>query len=131
MPTKKSIHGRDFDIDGRYLIWHPEQFEGDDEIPDVRIPLRIKLGKLLEVGEATALSTNETMQQLLAMIAPHEVPSMREMDVNDFQDMVRSWMREYNMLTGASLGESSASASSSASTEAPSSTTSGNGSSNP
>jgi hypothetical protein len=123
MPTKTSASGRKFDIDGRVLIWHPEQFEGDEQIPDVRIPLRLKLGKLLELGEQQVMSSNEKMQQLIIAIAPSQQPMILEMDVNDFQDMFSTWQREYALIAGVAMGESAASGSSSERTGARSSTT--------
>ena len=128
MVTKTTKDGRSYDIDGKVLVWHPEQFEGDDPIPDVRLPLRMKLGKLLDLGEAQVASNNETMLKLITTLAPHQEENIREMDVNDFQSMFMTWKDEYALVTGADLGESSASGASSVSTEAQPSTTSENGS---
>jgi hypothetical protein len=124
MTTKTSKQGRSYDIDGRAVIWHPEHDEDEPMLPDVRLPLRLKLGKLLALGEAGVLSSNEQMHKLIATVAPHAEDTVLEMDVNDFGDMVLTWQAEYALVTGALMGESKASAGSSASTEAPSSTTS-------
>ncbi|HKY57660.1 MAG TPA: hypothetical protein VJL80_06455 [Aeromicrobium sp.] len=106
MPTKTSNDGRAFDIDGRKLIWHPEGEDGEPGgLPDVTIPLRIKLGLVLDHAEKSF--DNEGMAEFLSKLIPDQMETLREMDVNDFQDMFTTWQSEYNMLTGASLGESS------------------------
>lgn len=109
MATKTTPHGRDYEIDGRRLTWHPEDDDGvQGNVADVTIPLRIKLGLILDLAEEDNLS-NTAMAQMLERIIPNHMETLREMDVNDFQDMFLTWQREYNSLTGASLGESSAS----------------------
>ena len=121
---KTTDDGKAYDLEGKKLIWHPEQFDDEPAIPDIRLPLRMKLKRLLDIGEGN-LSTNEAMYQLIALVAPSQTDAVTEMDVNDFQDMFLTWRNEYNQATGASLGESSASPGSSANTEAPSNMTGG------
>lgn len=108
MPEKTSKQGRKYDIDGRKIIWHPEDDEGvSGNVPDVRIPLRLKLSLILDM--AGREMDNSVMAELLEHVIPDQMEILREMDVNDFQDMFATWQDEYNTLTGASTGESSAS----------------------
>lgn len=110
MPEKTSKQGRKYDIDGRKVVWHPEDDEGEQgNLPDVRLPLRIKMGLVLDAGEQEM--DNAGMVRMLELLIPNQMDTLREMDVNDFQDMFITWQDEYNSLTGASMGESSASAS--------------------
>ena len=52
---------------------------------------------------------NAVIAEMFARIIPTQMDVVREMDVNDCQDMFMTWQSEYNTLTGASLGESSGS----------------------
>jgi len=123
MPEKTSENGRKYDIDGRSLVWHPEDDEGvAGNLPDIRIPLRIKMKLVLAMSDKTMDSA--VMSEMLAAIIPNQTEATGEMDVNDFQDMFVTWQTEYNTLTGASLGESEGSSKSSGSTVEQSSTTS-------
>ena len=125
MVAKTSKHGRSYDIDGRRLIWHPEDDDGEQgNLPDVTIPLRLKMKTVLQFADRDMDSV--TMSEMLKAILPEsQKDTIGEMDVNDFQDMFVTWQNEYNTLTGGSLGESSVSPPSSETTEEPSSTTSG------
>lgn len=124
MPTKMTSDGRPYEIDGKRLTWHPEDDDGQrDNLPDVVLPLRIKIGLVLDLADREM--DNSMMFEFVSRIVPEtHMSTVREMDINDFQDMFTTWQTEYNQLTGASLGESSASGGSSSSIEAPSSTTS-------
>ncbi|MBA3782397.1 MAG: hypothetical protein H0X12_11175 [Nocardioides sp.] len=123
MVSKTSEHGRPYDIDGRVLIWHPEDDEGArGNVPDVRIPLRIKMKLVLSMGEKEI--DNTVMAEMVRAIVPNQGDVINEMDVNDFQDMFTTWQSEYNTLTGGSLGESLPQPGSLQSTVEPSSTTS-------
>lgn len=124
MVDKTSSQGRKYAIDGRRIIWHPEDDDGaQGNLPDIVIPLRLKMGTVLQFADRDM--DNVTMSEMLKAILPavHQ-ETLGEMDVNDFQDMFTTWQSEYNSLTGGSLGESSPSGSSSGNTEAQSSTTS-------
>ena len=108
MPEKISKQGRKHNIDGRKIVWHPEDDEGaTGNLPDIRIPLRLKLALVLDLAGKEL--DNSTMALMLERLIPDQMETLREMDVNDFQDMFVTWQDEYNTLTGASLGESSAS----------------------
>jgi len=107
MVSKTTPEGRTYEIDGRRLTWHPEVWEGEEPLPDVVIPLRIKLGLILSVDEDEI--TPSAMKRMLDMLIPNQSETLAEMDLNDFQDMFTTWQREYAALTGASLGESSGS----------------------
>ena len=108
MPEKTSSQGRKYDIDGRKVVWHPEDDDGEvGNLPDVLIPLRLKLGVVLDMKVEEL--NNDTMAKMLETIIPNQMDMLREMDVNDFQDMFSTWQTEYNTVTGANLGESSAS----------------------
>jgi hypothetical protein len=128
MPTKTTSDGRPYEIDGKRLTWHPEDDDGQrGNLPDVVLPLRLKMGLVLDLAEREM--DNAVMYEMLTRLVPERFhDTMREMDVNDFQDMFTTWQSEYNTLSGASLGESGASASSSSSTEAPLSSISASGS---
>lgn len=104
MPTKTTKSGREYDIDGRTLIWHADVDE--DEAPfDVRIPLRIKM-RVLRAYNGAELSA-ENMMAMLEAIIPNQSEQLDEVDVNDFQEMFTTWQAEYELLNGASLGEAS------------------------
>lgn len=125
MVDKVSKQGRSYTIDGRRLVWHPEDDDGEQgSVPDITIPLRIKMNTVLELAERE-LDTVGMKAMLEAILPPAATAVFGDMDVNDFQDMFVTWQAEYNALTGGSLGESSTSAASSPSTAGPSSTTSG------
>lgn len=105
MPTKTTKDGRPYDIDGKRLTWHPEDDDGvQGNLPDITIPLRLKLGLVLDLADREF--DNKVMAEMLQAIIPDQMEALRQMDVNDFQDMFTTWQTEYNTLTGASLGES-------------------------
>jgi hypothetical protein len=105
MVTLESKQGRPYEIDGKYIVWHPEVWEDEDPLPDVRLPLRMKMGVLLDIGENVASSTNEKMRETLLAIVPSAVDVLDQMDVNDFQDMFMTWMDVYSGRAGLNLGE--------------------------
>lgn len=124
MVDKTSKQGRTYSIDGRRLVWHPEDDDGlQGTMPDVTIPLRIKMSTVLALSDVE-LDTVGMRRMLEAIVPASQFGFIDDMDVNDFQDMFATWQDEYNSLTGGSLGESSPSAGSLPSTGAPSSTTS-------
>lgn len=124
MVDKTSKQGRNYTIDGRRLIWHPEDDDGaQGNMPDVMLPLRIKMRTVLALADRD-LDSAGMADMLRAILPESQHPLIDDMDVNDFQDMFVTWQEEYNSLTGGSLGESSPSVASSPSTEQPSSTTS-------
>lgn len=125
MVDKTSKQGRTYSIDGRRVVWHPEDDDGEQgTMPDVTIPLRIKMKTVIALANQE-LDTLGMSKMLAAILPESQMPMIEDMDVNDFQDMFVTWQDEYNSLTGGSLGESSPSVASSPSTEEPSSTTSG------
>jgi hypothetical protein len=107
MVTKQSSNGSSYEIDGRRFIWHPEPFEGEETLPDVVIPLRIKMGLVLDIAGQEL--DNSVIATMFERIIPAQMDVVREMDVNDCQEMFTTWQADYNALTGASLGESSGS----------------------
>ena len=93
-----------YEITGKKFTWHP--FDDNDElgnVPDVALPLRIKMGTVLDMPDGE-LDTS-AMSKVLAEVAPGEMDSIREMDVNDFVEMFTTWQAEYQKLSGATLGE--------------------------
>ncbi|MDR0848077.1 MAG: hypothetical protein LBN10_03385 [Propionibacteriaceae bacterium] len=127
--TKTTVDGRrEYEVRGKTLVWTPIQFDGDDAPTAVTLPLMMRVGKLLEIGEAKALSSNKAMMDLITVIAPTQTNEILQMDVNDFRDMFMCWLAEYNQTTGASLGEASASPDSPPGTSEPSNTTGGHAS---
>lgn len=124
MVDKTSKEGRTYSIDGRRLIWHPEDDDGQQgNMPDITIPLRIKMRTVLALSDRD-MDTMVMSEMLRAILPESQVELIDDMDVNDFQDMFVTWQDEYNSLTGGSLGEPLASPGSASSTEQPSSTTS-------
>lgn len=110
MAEKTSKQGRKYDIDGKHFTWHPEDEDGAaGNVPDVSIPLRIKLKLVRKFAEREM--DNGVMFEMLEEIIPNQADVLDEMDINDFQDMFSTWQTEYNSVTGASLGESESSSS--------------------
>lgn len=110
MPEKTTKQGRKYAIDGRKLVWHPEDDEGEQgNAADILIPLRIKMGLVIDVG--TEDFDAKTMVAILDSLIPDRMDDIREMDANDFNDMFLTWQTEYEALSGAKLGESGASVS--------------------
>jgi hypothetical protein len=108
MPTKQTASGREYDIDGKKFVWHPlDENDEAGNLPDVTIPLRLKLKVVRSLGGRTL--DNDVMFEMLEALIPNQTEVLDEMDVNDFQDMFGAWQEEYNSVTGADLGESSAS----------------------
>lgn len=108
MPTKKTKAGREYEVDGKRFTWHPlDENDETGAIPDVVIPLRLKLGIIYEMAGRDMDAA--AMTDILEAVAPKQSDTLREMDLLDFQDMFTTWQAEYNSLSGASLGESSAS----------------------
>ena len=106
MPTKKTKAGREYEINGKRLTWHP--LDDDDEpgnLADVTIPLRIKLGVVYDMNDRELDAAG--MADMLDSLIPNQREALREMDLLDFEEMFRTWQTEYQALSGASLGESS------------------------
>ena len=106
MPKKQSTRGRPYKVDGKRFIWHP--LDDNDEagnLPDVSIPLRIKLKLIYAMGDGDL--TPKNMKDMLDVLIPNQADTLGEMDLHDFEDMFTAWQAEYQLLSGASLGESS------------------------
>lgn len=108
MPEKSSTSGRRYEINGKRFSWFPLD-DDDNETEAFTIPLRIKMGVLLDLSGRDLDAVG--MQEMLLALIPGSQDRIREMDANDFQDMFKTWQFEYNLLNGASLGESSGSSS--------------------
>lgn len=107
MPTKTSESGREYEIDGKTFVWHPEDDEGNTgSLTAIRIPMRIKL-KVIRALADRDLDDAAAMFDLLEAVIPGQADAIDEMDMNDFVDMFGTWQTEYTALNGASLGESS------------------------
>lgn len=98
--------GRVYEIDGRMFIWHPlDENDKPGNLPDVKIPLRIKLGLIRKIGSDGDMDASAMFDVLEALI-PDQAETLDEMDIiTDFQVMFTTWQTEYNALTGATLGE--------------------------
>lgn len=107
MVDKTSKSGVPYRIEGRRFTWSANHHDPDDDFPafDITLPLRMKLGTVLDAGAAMDMSTDQ-MLGFIERLIPGQVDKVREMDLNDFQDMFTEWQGEYSKLTGASLGES-------------------------
>ena len=97
MPAKTTDDGRKYEVDGKTFTWTT------DEGATVAIPMRLKLKVIRSL--AGREQDVAVMFEILEQIAPGQAEVMDEMDVNDFQLMFTTWQKEYNALTGASLGE--------------------------
>lgn len=105
MPTKQTEQGRTYEVDGKRFTWHP--LDDDDltgTLPDVVIPLRIKLGVIRRMNDRDLDAG--AMFEILGTLVPGQADALDEMDLNDFQVMFSTWQREYQALAGATLGES-------------------------
>lgn len=109
MPTKTSKSGREYEIDGKVFVWHPEDDQGvTGNIEAIRIPLRIKL-RVIRMFADLDIDDAANMFKLLESIVPGQADVLDDMDMNDFVDMFGTWQAEYTALNGAGLGESSGS----------------------
>ena len=104
MPTLTTEHGREYEVDGKYLTWTTDAWE-DEKPTTIRLPLRIKLGAILKIAEAGDLNDNSTQLKILLSIVPAARKVLEDMDVNDFRQMFETWLTTYNTLTGTTLGE--------------------------
>lgn len=86
-----------YTIDGKTFVWTTE--DGDT----VEIPMRIKL-KVIR-GMADRDLNADAMFDILEALIPGQAEILDEMDLNDFQAMFNAWQKEYEALSGASLGE--------------------------
>ncbi|MDR1450107.1 MAG: tail fiber domain-containing protein [Propionibacteriaceae bacterium] len=105
MTNKTSSLGRQYDITGKTITWHPESWDDEPALRDIHLPLRMKVGQLRSLasavgGEANIMRSNDTIVKAIDMIAPGHLAIMDEMDANDLQDMFMTWLSEYNSLTG-------------------------------
>ena len=106
MPAKKTETGKPYRVDGKKFYWSP--LDEDDQrgnLADVMIPLRIKLALLLDMQDEGVEMDAAGMAKMLKSLIPNQEAALREMDINDFQEMFTAWQTEYNTLTGSSLGE--------------------------
>lgn len=97
MPTKTTDDGRSYTVTGKTFEWTT------DDGATVTLPLRIKL-KVIRAMDADSLDA-AGMFAILDGIAPGHADVFDEMDLNDFSRMFVTFQREYQALSGASLGE--------------------------
>lgn len=105
MPTKSTKAGRKYEVTGKKFNWFPLDDEDEPKAEPIVIPLRLKLGTVLKVGADKDLSAR-TMRDMLEALIPGQSEALDDMDLNDFQDMFTTWQKEYELLSGATLGES-------------------------
>lgn len=105
MPTKESKTGRKYEVTGKKFNWFPLDDDDNPKADPVVIPLRLKLGTVLKVG-ADKEMTARTMKKMLESLIPGQSEALDDMDLNDFQEMFTTWQSEYELLSGATLGES-------------------------
>lgn len=105
MPEKTSKNGRTYEINGKKLSWFPLDDDDNPKPDPIVIPMRIKLGTVLKIGADKEL-TPRKMRDLLKALIPGYQDALDDMDLNDFQAMFTTWQAEYELLSGASLGES-------------------------
>lgn len=110
MPEKTSKSGREYEIDGKKFLWHPEDDDGETgNLPPIEIPMRLKLKVLRSLSDRDL--DPSSMFAMLEAIIPDQAEALDEMDINDFQEMFETWQSEYTTLSGATLPESSGSSS--------------------
>lgn len=102
MPKKKTATGREYDVTGKAFTWHPDSDEGET-LPDVTLPLRIKLKLIRRMNDVNLDAAG--MFAMLEAVAPGQMDTFDEMDVNDFTDCFTTWQSEYQALQGATPGE--------------------------
>lgn len=98
--------GREYEINGKKFTWHPlDEDDKPGNLPDLTIPLRIKLGLIRKIGSNREMDA-AAMFDILEALIPGQAEAMDEMDiVTDFQPMFETWQSEYNSLNGATPGE--------------------------
>ncbi|MGL5828199.1 MAG: hypothetical protein ACRC0L_01360 [Angustibacter sp.] len=101
MPTKSAGSSR-YHVDGKVFTWLSDDGE------DVTLPLRLKVGALRKLAKADDADI-ESMFALVLSVAPDAGDQLDELDVNEFSAMFEAWQREYQLLSGATLGEASSS----------------------
>lgn len=102
--------GRAYAVEGKHLVWTPEVWPGEPALPDVRIPLRMKLGLASTLAKAEASGDIDTLSDIIGRLAPGATKDvLDEMDVADFGAMFETWGHEFALLQGVTLGEASAS----------------------
>lgn len=105
--------GRAYAVEDKHLVWTPEVWPGEPALPEIRIPLRMKLGLAGALSKAESSGDVDTMSELIGRLAPGVTKDvLDEMDVADFGAMFEAWGHEFQLLQGATLGEASASPSS-------------------
>lgn len=102
MPQKHTEDDRPYSVNGKRFTWSPDTEEGE-ELPDVVLPLRIKLKQIREMADRVLDA--DSMASILESVAPDCSETIAEMDLNDFQAMFNAWQGEYEKLSGAKLGE--------------------------
>lgn len=98
MPEKTTESGKTYKVSDKSFTWTT------DADGTVKIPLRLKM-KTLRAMSGRNLDDLETMFDLIDAVAPGQEAVIDEQDVNDFQAMFAAWQKEYNDLTGSTLGE--------------------------
>jgi hypothetical protein len=104
MPAKKTKDDQPYTITGKTFAWQP--LDDDDErgtMPVIEIPMRVKLKVIRELAGRDLDA--DSMFAILEKLIPHQAEVLDEMDLNDFQAMFMAWQKEYEALSGASLGE--------------------------
>lgn len=106
MPTKTTKADAPYEIDGKQFAWHPlDDEDRRDTLAPIVIPLRIKVKLVRQIsGFTDALGADEAMQ-ILDLLIPDQADAVDDMDINDLMEMFNTYMREYQALSGASLGE--------------------------
>jgi hypothetical protein len=104
MPAKTTKADQPYEIDGKTFTWQP--LDDDDvrgNLPPVRIPMRVKLKVIRDLAgqDLDAAAMFDIFERLI----PDQAEALDEMDLNDFQAMFMAWQKEYEALSGASLGE--------------------------
>ena len=103
-PKRATKAKRQYEVAGRKFTWHPLQFPDEAPLPDIVIPLRLKMKVVNKVGGDRDLDT-DAMSEILEQMIPGQTEVLDEMDANDFAAMFTAWQEEYQKLSGATLGE--------------------------
>jgi len=107
-PTKPIVkttdNGGQYRIENKTLIWIPEQWEGETEIPEIRLPLRVKVKAFTKVKVQNP-DTPQEMLQMLGELFPSQAENLAELDLFELGDLFGTWATEFQNRNQVSLGE--------------------------
>lgn len=101
---------KQYQVTGKYLVWTPEQWDDEDPIPDLKIPLRLTPQVFRKVQYLSSDNPEDALE-ILGLIAPKYAQVLEnQIDFNEQARLIEAYFTEYQALQGVSLGEAPASA---------------------